>query len=232
MAAVDLFWLPLGAGGHCVRLNGRVYETLAAWHRCRPRRDLYHSALVIAVPEARFVIEMAPIRDGHGAERGVVAEGAVGSRGAGRFQLLRYEIRRWRDGIIPDVAEAVDSPQRLSYDQQQARLLLELVPEVPTLVWGRDELGAGDMWNSNSLISWLLACGGLDVDAISPPPGGRAPGWHAGLVAARRQGRRAEVANSLSLSLTHTHSHLRRSDREQAHPHRLCDEARVDARGR
>ena len=23
---VDLFWLPLGAGGHCVRFNGRVYE--------------------------------------------------------------------------------------------------------------------------------------------------------------------------------------------------------------
>ena len=28
---VDLYWLPLGAGGHFVRLNGRVYERLAAW---------------------------------------------------------------------------------------------------------------------------------------------------------------------------------------------------------
>ena len=24
--AVDLYWLPLGAGGHFVRFNGRVYE--------------------------------------------------------------------------------------------------------------------------------------------------------------------------------------------------------------
>ena len=30
MATVDLYWLPLGAGGHFVRLNGRLYEALAA----------------------------------------------------------------------------------------------------------------------------------------------------------------------------------------------------------
>jgi hypothetical protein len=29
-ATVDLYWLPLGAGGHSVRLNGRVYEAVAA----------------------------------------------------------------------------------------------------------------------------------------------------------------------------------------------------------
>ena len=61
-----------------------------------------------------------------------------------------------------------------------------LAPEVPTPVWGRDELGAGEMWNSNSVISWLLARSGLPVEAIHPPAGGRAPGWHAGLVVARR----------------------------------------------
>jgi hypothetical protein len=27
---VDLYWLPLGAGGHFVRLNGRVYEACDA----------------------------------------------------------------------------------------------------------------------------------------------------------------------------------------------------------
>ena len=26
---VDLYWLPLGAGGHSVRLNGRVFEAAA-----------------------------------------------------------------------------------------------------------------------------------------------------------------------------------------------------------
>jgi hypothetical protein len=66
--------------------------------------------------------------------------------------------------------------------------VLELVPRVPTPVWGRDELQTGEMWNSNSLISWLIASVGLDVDAIAPPAGGRAPGWDAGIVVARRAG--------------------------------------------
>jgi hypothetical protein len=43
------------------------------------------------------------------------------------------------------------------------------------------------MWNSNSLISWLIARSGLDVESIRPPVGGRAPGWRAGIVVARRQ---------------------------------------------
>jgi hypothetical protein len=58
---------------------------------------------------------------------------------------------------------------------------------VPTPVWGRDELRTGEMWNSNSLISWLITRSGLDVDAIRLPRAGRAPGWHAGIVMARRQ---------------------------------------------
>ena len=186
-ASVDLYWLPLGAGGHSVRLNGRIFEAVVARLEKRNRYDLYHSALEVRVPEARFVIEQAPIRPGDAAERGVAAEGAVGVRAAGRFRLFRYEIRRWRDGVIPDIAETVESPQRLSDDPNCARRLLELVPQVPTPVWGRDELGAGEMWNSNSLISWLVARSGLDVESIQPPLGGRAPGWQAGIVIARRQ---------------------------------------------
>ena len=50
-AGVDLYWLPLGAGGHSVRLNGRVYERLAAWLGRREPLDLYHAALVVDVPE-------------------------------------------------------------------------------------------------------------------------------------------------------------------------------------
>ena len=46
----------------------------------------------------------------NGAERGVVAEGPVGSRWAGRLRIFRYEVRCWRGGIIPDVDEAVESP--------------------------------------------------------------------------------------------------------------------------
>jgi hypothetical protein len=101
--------------------------------------------------------------------------------------MFRYELRRWRDGVIADIDEAVDSPQRLSGDLCDARRLLELVPQMPALVWGRDELGTGEMWNSNSMISWLIARTGLDVESIKPPAGGRAPGWNAGLVAAARE---------------------------------------------
>lgn len=184
---VDLYWLPLGAGGHSVRLNGRVFEAVAALLERRSRCDFYHSALVVRVPEGRFVIEQAPIRDSNGVERGVVANGAVGSRLAGRFRIFRYEVRRWRDGVIPDIGEAVESPQQLTGDPSLAQRVLDLVPAVPTLVWGRDESQAGEMWNSNSLISWLIARSGLHVESVRPPAGGRAPGWRAGLVVARRQ---------------------------------------------
>ena len=43
------------------------------------------------------------------------------------------------------------------------------------------------MWNSNSLVAWLIARSGADVKSVRPPAGGRAPGWHAGLELARRQ---------------------------------------------
>jgi len=183
---VDLYWLPLGAGGHSVRLNGRVFEAVAARLGRRPPCDLYHSALEVRVPQGRFVIEMTPSLDNNGGERGVVAGGAVGSRWAGRFRIFRYEVRRWFGGIIPDVEEAVESPQRLTDDPDLAQRVLDLAAQVPTPVWGRDELGAGEMWNSNSLTSWLIARCGLPTESIHPPAGGRAPGWRAGLVVARR----------------------------------------------
>jgi hypothetical protein len=184
-SGIDLYWLPLGAGGHSVRLNGRAFEAVAARLERRPPLDLYHSALIVRVPEGAYVIEQAPA--GHdGGERGVVAEGPVGSRRAGRLRIFRYEVRRWRGGTIPDIDEAVESPRRLSDDPDAARRVLELTAHVPTPVWGRDELGAGEMWNSNSTIAWLIARAGLDAESVLPPPGGRAPGWRAGVVTARR----------------------------------------------
>lgn len=184
---VDLYWLPLGAGGRSVRLNGRVYEGVAARLGRRPACDLYHAALEVQVPEGLFVIEMTPIPFRGVPERGVVAEGAVGSRWARGLRIFRSEVRRWRDGVIPDLGEAVDSPRRLTGDPFLAQRLLDLVPAVPALVWGRDESRAGDMWNSNSLIAWLLARSGLLAAPVHPPAGGRAPGWQAGLVVAQRQ---------------------------------------------
>jgi hypothetical protein len=186
-ASVDLYWLPLGAGGHSVRLNGRVFEAVAARAGRRPVCDLYHSALEVRVAAARFVIEMTPVADARGEERGVVAEGPVGARWAGRFRVFRYEICRSLDGQIPDLDEAVASPRRLTDERARAQRVLDLVPHVPTPVWGRDDLKAGEMWNSNSVTAWLIARSGMDTESIQPPAGGRAPGWEAGLVVARRQ---------------------------------------------
>jgi hypothetical protein len=185
-SAVDLYWLPLGAGGHFVRLNGRIYEAIAARIQRRAALDLYHSALQIDVPEASFVIEQTPVPRRGREGRGVVAEGPVGSRWAGRLRVFRYEVRLWRDGRIPDVEEAVDSPRRIAEDEARARRVLDLVQEVPPLVWGRDQLGTGEMWNSNAVIAWVIARSGIDTQPIQPPSGGRAPGWNAGLAAARR----------------------------------------------
>ena len=182
---MDLHWIPLGAGGHCVRFNGRVYEAIEAARRHRPRRDLYHSALVVELEGTRYAIEVTPSPDADEANRGVVATGAVGSRFVGWLRLFRYEVRCWRGGSIPDLAYAVGS-RRVTTDAALARRLVGLVGCVPTPVWGRDELEAGEMWNSNSVVSWLLARSGIDTEAIEPPAGGRAPGWNAGLVIAHR----------------------------------------------
>lgn len=185
-ASVDLYWLPLGAGGHSVRFNGRLFEAVAARVERRTMQNLYHSALEVTVPEGRFVIEQAPAWPA-AIDRGAVAQGPVGVRWAGVLPLFRYEVHCWRDGVIPDVDEAVDSPRRVSDESAVAHAVLDLAPQVPTPAWGRDELDVGEMWNSNSIIAWLLVRAGVDAAAIHPPAGGRAPGWRGGLVLAGRQ---------------------------------------------
>lgn len=184
--AVDLYWIPLGAGGHSVRFNGRVYEAIDAARRRRARCDLYHAALIVELDGHVYTIEIAPSPNADEASRGVVATGAVGSRHLGWWRLFRYEVRCWRDGSIPDLAEAVGEPLRLTSDPGIARRLLDLIATVPTPVWGRDELKSGDMWNSNSVIAWLIATAGLPTEGVRPPTRGRAPGWSSGLEVARR----------------------------------------------
>ncbi|MGF1598409.1 MAG: hypothetical protein ACFCVK_16005 [Acidimicrobiales bacterium] len=183
-AAVELYWIPLGAGNPVVQASGRVFERLSAWRHHRQPFDLYHVALQVQAPQGRFAIEQAPVPDRNGAARGVVAEGPVGLRVAGRLRVFRYEIRCWRDGTIPDVAFAVDSPVDVSADPDVATRVIAELPGVPTPVWGRDEAGTGDMWNSNSIMSWVLTRSGVDTERLEPPAGGRAPGWAAGRTAA------------------------------------------------
>jgi hypothetical protein len=185
-ASVDLYWIPLGAGDRIVRLSGKAYEAIAARLHRRTPAPLLHTALIVRVAGVPWVIESAPIRDDAGSSRGVVAEGPVGFRAAGPFRLFRYEIRRWRHGELPDADRAVGGAVTVAADAARAARILDLVPSVPTPVWGRDELRAGEMWNSNSVTSWLLVRAGVDVRPVMPPCGGRAPGWDAGITVARR----------------------------------------------
>lgn len=181
----DLYWIPLGAGGRVVRLSGKLFEAVSAAIHRRPRSDLYHAALQVMTPDGRFVVEQAPVPDADGTRRGVVAAGPVGVRQAGRFRWFRYEVRCWRNGSIPDVDAAVETT-RVSDDPAVCAQIVELLPTIPTPTWGRDELRAGEMWNSNSIVAWVLSRAGVDLTGVGPPPGGRAPGWEAGEVVAAR----------------------------------------------
>ena len=185
---VSLFWLPLGADGNpAVRWGGHAYEAVVARREHRERLRLFHSALRVRLCGATHVVEVAPAWGAVEPQRGVVREGPVGLSWLGRSRFFRYEVRRWRGGVIPDLDEAIDSPVDLGATDAQARALLDLVDECPTPVWGRDDLGTGEMWNSNSVVAWLLTRVGLVDDAIGPPRHGRAPGWLAGVEVARRQ---------------------------------------------
>ena len=183
---IDLYWIPLGAGGSgFVRLNGRIYEALQALTEGRRPLALYHTALRVHLREGPYVVEtMWPSPDGDTASRGVVLEGAVGARLLIRWRTFRYEVRCWRHGVLPDADQAVGGPQRISDDAAQARRLLKVAASLPPLIWGRDQLGTGEMWNSNSVISWLLSRSGSPMENIRPPAGGRAPGWDAGIAIA------------------------------------------------
>jgi hypothetical protein len=196
--AVDLYWLPLGAGeaSPLVRWSGRAFEFVTSRRERRSPQRLFHSALQVHLYGVGHVIEMTPVWGQTPEHRGVVGEGPVGARALGRSRFFRYEVRRWAHGVIIDLAESEESPQRLSSDEMHARRVLDLVPDFPASTWGRDDLSAGEMWNSNSLTSWLLARSGHRTDALVPPDGGRAPGWSAGLAVAERQSAARRVAEA------------------------------------
>lgn len=185
--SVELYWIPLGAGAHIVRSSGKIFEAISALVQRRYRQSLYHSALQIFTPEGRYVIEQTPVLNNPDKVRGVVAEGPVGMKILGRLPVFRYEVRCWKEGNIPDLHFAVGPPATVTEDAEKVQKILENIQNVPTLIWGRDELNIGDMWNSNSVVSWVLEQSDIDTSNIFPPNGGRAPGWQAGVTASRRQ---------------------------------------------
>ena len=190
---LELYWVPLGAGtsvgSHAVWFSGGTYERLIAAIQQRSQRPLVHSALIAHTARGPYAVEMTPVpAHGLAEERGVVGGAALGSRLLGRSGVFRYEVGRWLDGVIPDIGYAIDSPVVISTDPDEVEHLLDLVPDLPPAVWGRDHAHAGEMWNSKSVVSWTLERAGLAERAGKPPQVGRARGWDAGVELARRLG--------------------------------------------
>jgi hypothetical protein len=184
---LDLYWIPVGAGTPVVRVSVGIFEAISALVERRKRCTLFHAALIATGESGTVAVEVAPTPDAFGRrDRGVVAVGTVGLSWLHRLRAFRYEVRRWPNGTIPDLAQAVASPMLLTEDDHLVQRCLELVAEVPTPVWGRDELRLGEMWNSNSVIAWVLAQVDLLPSAPLPPGLARAPGWDAGIRAAER----------------------------------------------
>lgn len=125
------------------------------------------------------MIEMAPAWGPHPGERGVVKTGPVALRWLGRSRAFRYEVRCWPGGTIPDRRWAVGAAVTVTRDPVAVARIVDGVHCAPALPWGRRVAGTRDMWNSNSLVAWLLAHADLPTDQ-APPLGGRAPGWDAG----------------------------------------------------
>ena len=102
--------------------------------------------------------------------------------------------------MIPDRAYAVGGPVRIDTDPARVDHFLRDVRRFPAATWGLDEQRAGEMWNSNSLVSWALSVSGHDLFGVVPPAGGRAPGWAAGLAVAARDVAARDVASAPAAS--------------------------------
>lgn len=187
-AHVNLWWLPVGAGGHVVIHTSRWWESMVAHREHRSPHPLFHAALEVFDGESRYTIEMAPAWGHPASFHGVVCRGPVGSALLGASRFFQYEARCWRDGIIPDLQWAPAPPTRLRLSPAAARDLVVHAGVAPRLIWGRDPFGIGDMWNSNSLVAWLLHTSDIDTTLLGPPGDGLAPGWRCGAVAAERLG--------------------------------------------
>lgn len=177
----DLYWMPVGAGtSRFQQASLRLWESIEAVRARRDRQRLFHSALKLSLAEGgAFTLELTPAF--LGGPLPPLATGPVGVRGADRFRLFRYQLRRVPGDTLPDEQWAFGEPLRLAEDCDAVSRILALAPSVPRSVWGRRVGGTSEMWTSDSVISWLLVRAGIDLAAVAIPPGGRAPGWAAGI---------------------------------------------------
>ncbi|MCA9830082.1 MAG: hypothetical protein KC495_06400 [Dehalococcoidia bacterium] len=182
--SADLYWMPVGAGtSGFQQASLRFWESIEAARAHRPRARLFHSALKLSLAgEGAFTLELTPAFVG--GPLPPLATGPVGIRGADRIRLFRYQLRRVPGETLPDEEWAEGEPIHLTGDCDAVRRIVALAPSTPPHVWGRRVRGTKEMWTSDSVISWLLRSAGIDLSKVAIPPGGRAPGWSAGIALA------------------------------------------------
>src|SRR5690606_386199 len=69
--------------------------------------------------------------------RGVTVTGPVFVRGADRLRALRYEVRCWEGGAIPDLDYRIGPAHRVAHTDHAAAAVLAQARLVPALTWGR-----------------------------------------------------------------------------------------------
>ena len=177
-AVARVRWAQVGAGGHVARRTSAWWERLVAAREGRAPQRLVHAVLEVVVDGSVRSVDMAPTWGRSAGARRVVVTGPVGSRLLGWWPLFRYELR---------VVDAPAPPSHVLPVGDELPLPADVLDDlvlVPPLTWGRDEARVGEMWTSNSVVSWLLERAG--VPGVEPPRGYRAPGWAAGARVARR----------------------------------------------
>ncbi|MFN0095920.1 MAG: hypothetical protein ACKVVT_14235 [Dehalococcoidia bacterium] len=181
MCAVELYWIPVAAGTpRAQRASLWLWEAFEAARARRPRATLYHSALKLHAGDGvTRTLELTP--EFIGTPEPPIVVGAVFSKPLARWRLFRYQLRELTVERLPDEGWAVASPVCLSEEVAAVERVLRLAPSVPPHTWGRRLHGMKEMWTSDSAISWLLGTAGVDLTGVRPPPGGRAPGWDAGI---------------------------------------------------
>lgn len=184
-AAIELYWIPVGAGtSRFQRASLRLWEAIEAARSRRPRAVLVHAALKLHPGGETSTLELMPAFVARTAP--ALVTGPVGLGPAGRLRLFRYELRHIPAARLPDEQWAFGPPIPLGEGPGDAARVLALAPEVPAYTWGRRARGTSEMWTSDSVVSWLLCGAGIPLAGAGPPPGARAPGWRAGIEIARR----------------------------------------------
>lgn len=99
LTGVNLYWIPLGAGDHIVRVSGKLYEAFKGISERRPRAALYHSASEITLPGDRFHHRVGAYLGSPRTRTGCRSGRPVGGRAPG-----------WNAGLIVAARQAGQSP--------------------------------------------------------------------------------------------------------------------------